>query len=58
MDVLRRLLGIAIEGHYLAGFMVGNTLNNPLMVSHLLFVDRTFILCGNNFMTKSVHCYV
>jgi hypothetical protein len=46
MEALSRLLDKAIEGGFLTGFSVGNSEENLLTISHLLFADDTLIMCG------------
>lgn len=44
-DVVSRTLDKAVSDDLLLGFYVGDVEGNILMVSHLLFVDDTLILC-------------
>jgi hypothetical protein len=43
MKALSKLLDKVVEGHYLEGFFVANNLNEPLVVSHLMFANDTLI---------------
>lgn len=45
MDVFSRMLDKAFCEGRLLGFRVGNLEGNTLMISHLLFVDDTLLLC-------------
>ena len=44
MEALSRMLGRAVEGGYISGFKVGPSCSE-LVISHLLFVDDTLLLC-------------
>ena len=46
METLSRLMARATQERFLSGFLVGMERDNPLMVSHLLFVDDTLIFCN------------
>uniref|UniRef100_A0A2N9G078 Reverse transcriptase domain-containing protein n=1 Tax=Fagus sylvatica TaxID=28930 RepID=A0A2N9G078_FAGSY len=46
METLSRLMARATQERFLSGFLVGMEGDNPLMVSHLLFVDDTLIFCN------------
>ena len=45
MEGLSRILDVATTTSQFLGFFVGNTADNSVMVSHLLFTDDTFIFC-------------
>ena len=46
METLSRLLGRAVEGGYISGFMVGQSNGSELLIYHLLLVDDTLFFCG------------
>ena len=46
MEALSRMLAKAVERGFISGISVGNSIENPLTISHLLFADDTSILCG------------
>ena len=45
MEGLSRKLDVAATTSQLSGFSIGNTADNSVMVSHLLFADDTLIFC-------------
>ena len=45
METLSRLIDKAVEAGLLFGFSVGRGVDDPLMISHLLFADDTLIFC-------------
>ena len=45
MEVLRRMLRIAVERGFIKGFQVGRAVNTSVCVSHLLYADDTILFC-------------
>ena len=45
MEALSRLMDRAISGGFLIGFTMGSSIDQPVLISHLFFVDDTFIFC-------------
>ena len=48
MEALSCMLDVAAAAGQFSGFFVGSTPSTSMMVSHLLFVDDTLILCDVN----------
>jgi hypothetical protein len=45
MEVLSRMLRIAVERGFIKGFQVGRAVNTSVCVSHLLYADDTILFC-------------
>ncbi len=48
MEALSRMLAKAVERGFISSFSVGNSVENLLTITHLLFANDTSILCGAN----------
>ena len=46
MEALSRMLAKAVESGFISSFSVGNSTENSVTISHLLFADDTLIMCG------------
>jgi hypothetical protein len=46
IEALSRMLAKAVERGFISGFSVGNSIENLVTISHLLFADDTLIMCG------------
>lgn len=48
MEALSKMIPATIDGGFLLGFSMGSRNSDMLHISHLLFANDTFILCGAN----------
>uniref|UniRef100_A0A2N9GCJ9 Reverse transcriptase zinc-binding domain-containing protein n=1 Tax=Fagus sylvatica TaxID=28930 RepID=A0A2N9GCJ9_FAGSY len=48
MEALSRLMGRAVQGGFMSGFLVGNQDGSAVVVTHLLFADDTLMFCDAN----------
>ena len=46
MEVLRRLVGLAMEENFLFGCNIGGKRDGGLVLSHLLYADDNLTFCG------------
>ena len=48
MEAPSKIMKQVVRSDYISSFTMGDSHNNLLMISYLLFVDDTFIFCDTN----------